>query len=72
MCERKTVVSSDVSFVPLSLRFSLILQVVGVAARQGRVWNSANTVVKVKQLLGRRFLIVFYIFNAESSSRKWV
>uniref|UniRef100_H3BVL9 Uncharacterized protein n=1 Tax=Tetraodon nigroviridis TaxID=99883 RepID=H3BVL9_TETNG len=29
-------------------------QVVGVAARQGRVWNSANTVVKVKQLLGRR------------------
>ncbi|XP_029681129.1 heat shock 70 kDa protein 14 [Takifugu rubripes] len=30
-------------------------QIVGVAARQGRVWNSANTVVKVKQLLGRRF-----------------
>lgn len=51
---------TDVSLVPLSLHFYLILQVVGVAARQGRVWNSANTVVKVKQLLGRRFLFMFF------------
>lgn len=30
-------------------------QIVGIAAKQGRTWNSANTVMKVKQLLGRRF-----------------
>ncbi|XP_068163493.1 heat shock 70 kDa protein 14 isoform X2 [Antennarius striatus] len=30
-------------------------QIVGIAAKQGRVRNSANTVVKVKQVLGRSF-----------------
>ncbi|XP_028256265.1 heat shock 70 kDa protein 14 [Parambassis ranga] len=30
-------------------------QIVGIAAKQGRVRNAANTVVKVKQVLGRRF-----------------
>lgn len=34
--------------------FFLIFQIVGIAAKQGRTWNSANTVLKVKQLLGRR------------------
>jgi len=29
------------------------MQIVGIAAKQGRVRNAANTVVKVKQLLGR-------------------
>lgn len=55
---------------PSVFTFSLILQVVGVAARQGRVWNSANTVVKVKQLLGRRFLLMFCIINSEFSRTK--
>lgn len=32
-----------------------ILQIVGIAAKQGRVRNAANTVVKVKQVLGRRW-----------------
>lgn len=31
------------------------IQIVGIAAKQGRTWNSANTVMKVKQLLGRRW-----------------
>nr|XP_046234501.1 heat shock 70 kDa protein 14 [Scatophagus argus]XP_046234502.1 heat shock 70 kDa protein 14 [Scatophagus argus] len=30
-------------------------QIVGIAAKQGQVCNSANTVVKVKQVLGRSF-----------------
>uniref|UniRef100_A0AAQ6A0A4 Heat shock 70 kDa protein 14 n=1 Tax=Amphiprion ocellaris TaxID=80972 RepID=A0AAQ6A0A4_AMPOC len=30
-------------------------QIVGIAAKQGRVRNAANTVVRVKQILGRRF-----------------
>ncbi|XP_072233314.1 heat shock 70 kDa protein 14 [Leuresthes tenuis] len=30
-------------------------QIVGIAAKQGRVRNAANTVVKVKQVLGKRF-----------------
>lgn len=30
-------------------------QIVGIAAKQGRVRNAANTVVKVKQILGRSF-----------------
>lgn len=30
-------------------------QIVGIAAKQGRVRNAANTVVKVKQVLGRSF-----------------
>ncbi|XP_068611306.1 heat shock 70 kDa protein 14-like [Brachionichthys hirsutus] len=30
-------------------------QIVGIAAKQGRVRNSANTVIKVKQVLGRSF-----------------
>ncbi|KAM9309759.1 heat shock 70 kDa protein 14 [Pholidichthys leucotaenia] len=30
-------------------------QIVGIAAKQGRVRNAANTVVKVKKVLGRRF-----------------
>ncbi|XP_017293693.1 heat shock 70 kDa protein 14 isoform X1 [Kryptolebias marmoratus] len=30
-------------------------QIVGIAAKQGQVRNAANTVVKVKQILGRRF-----------------
>ncbi|XP_054911613.1 heat shock 70 kDa protein 14 isoform X2 [Poeciliopsis prolifica] len=30
-------------------------QIVGIAAKQGQVRNAANTVVKVKQVLGRRF-----------------
>lgn len=66
MCERKAQLfcvllleKADVFLCPPVLTSALILQVVGVAARQGRVWNSANTVVKVKQLLGRRFLIMF-------------
>ncbi|XP_076153454.1 heat shock 70 kDa protein 14 [Alosa pseudoharengus] len=30
-------------------------QIVGIAAKQGRIRNAANTVVKVKQILGRSF-----------------
>ncbi|KAG7236832.1 hypothetical protein INR49_000210 [Caranx melampygus] len=30
-------------------------KIVGIAAKQGRVRNAANTVVKVKQVLGRSF-----------------
>lgn len=34
------------------------LQIVGIAAKQGRVRNAANTVVRVKQVLGRRWHVV--------------
>uniref|UniRef100_A0A3B3X937 Heat shock 70 kDa protein 14 n=1 Tax=Poecilia mexicana TaxID=48701 RepID=A0A3B3X937_9TELE len=35
-------------------------QIVGIAAKQGQVRNAANTVVKVKQVLGRREQMPYY------------
>lgn len=38
----------------LLLLFPCFIQVVGLAAKQSRIRNVSNTVVKVKQILGRR------------------
>lgn len=40
----------------------LFFQVVGLAAKQSRIRNISNTVMKVKQILGRRYGIKYY-FN---------
>uniref|UniRef100_A0A8C6TB73 Heat shock protein 14 n=1 Tax=Neogobius melanostomus TaxID=47308 RepID=A0A8C6TB73_9GOBI len=37
-----------------------VTPIVGIAAKQGRVRNAANTVVKVKQVLGRRFCMSYF------------
>lgn len=54
---RADVVANDAGdrVTPAVVAFRDKEQIVGIAAKQGRVRNAANTVVKVKQVLGRRF-----------------
>lgn len=42
--------------------FFCLMQIVGIAAKQGQVRNAANTVVKVKQVLGRRYHVSYLLF----------
>lgn len=46
--------SEAVSILLIPCGLFVCLQIVGIAAKQGQVRNAANTVVKVKQVLGRR------------------
>ncbi|XP_061570226.1 heat shock 70 kDa protein 14 [Cololabis saira] len=54
---RAEVVANDAGdrVTPAVVGFRDTETIVGIAAKQGRVRNAANTVVKVKQVLGRRF-----------------
>ncbi|XP_030637065.1 heat shock 70 kDa protein 14 isoform X2 [Chanos chanos] len=54
---RADVVANDAGdrVTPAVVAFRDTEQIVGIAAKQGRIRNAANTVVKVKQILGRRF-----------------
>uniref|UniRef100_A0A3P9MN78 Heat shock protein 14 n=1 Tax=Oryzias latipes TaxID=8090 RepID=A0A3P9MN78_ORYLA len=54
---RADVVANDAGdrVTPAVVGFRDTEQIVGLAAKQGRIRNAANTVVKVKQMLGRRF-----------------
>ncbi|XP_038148092.1 heat shock 70 kDa protein 14 [Cyprinodon tularosa] len=54
---RADVVANDAGdrVTPAVVGFRDTEQIVGIAAKQGQVRNAANTVVKVKQVLGRRF-----------------
>uniref|UniRef100_A0A8C0FZ64 Heat shock protein 70 n=1 Tax=Chelonoidis abingdonii TaxID=106734 RepID=A0A8C0FZ64_CHEAB len=59
---RADVVANDAGdrVTPAVVAYSKNEEVVGLAAKQSRVRNIANTVVKVKQILGRRvFAVVF-------------
>lgn len=49
---REGALSATQLFLPSCPLFSV--QVVGLAAKQSRIRNISNTVVKVKQILGRR------------------
>uniref|UniRef100_A0A8C7L1R4 Heat shock protein 14 n=1 Tax=Oncorhynchus kisutch TaxID=8019 RepID=A0A8C7L1R4_ONCKI len=53
---RAEVVANDAGdrVTPAVVAYRDTEQIVGIAAKQGRVRNAANTVVKVKQVLGRR------------------
>uniref|UniRef100_A0A3B4XEH9 Heat shock protein 14 n=1 Tax=Seriola lalandi dorsalis TaxID=1841481 RepID=A0A3B4XEH9_SERLL len=52
---RADVVANDAGdrVTPAVVAYRDTEQIVGIAAKQGRVRNAANTVVKVKQVLGR-------------------
>ncbi|TMS03033.1 Heat shock 70 kDa protein 14 [Larimichthys crocea] len=54
---RADVVANDAGdrVTPAVVAYRDTEQIVGIAAKQGRVRNAANTVVKVKQVLGRSF-----------------
>uniref|UniRef100_A0A667YAK6 Heat shock protein 14 n=1 Tax=Myripristis murdjan TaxID=586833 RepID=A0A667YAK6_9TELE len=54
---RADVVANDAGdrVTPAVVAYTDTEQIVGIAAKQGRVRNAANTVVKVKQVLGRSF-----------------
>ncbi|XP_071782531.1 heat shock 70 kDa protein 14 [Centroberyx gerrardi] len=54
---RADVVANDAGdrVTPVVVAYRDTEQIVGIAAKQGRVRNAANTVVKVKQVLGRSF-----------------
>ncbi|XP_023664767.1 heat shock 70 kDa protein 14 [Paramormyrops kingsleyae] len=54
---RADVVANDAGdrVTPVVVAFRDTEQIVGIAAKQGRIRNAANTVVKVKQILGRSF-----------------
>ncbi|XP_068442982.1 heat shock 70 kDa protein 14 [Clinocottus analis] len=54
---RADVVANDAGdrVTPAVVSYRATEQIVGIAAKQGRVRNAANTVVKVKQVLGRSF-----------------
>ncbi|CAB1443171.1 unnamed protein product [Pleuronectes platessa] len=54
---RADVVANDAGdrVTPAVVGYRETEQIVGIAAKQGRVRNAANTVVKVKQVLGRSF-----------------
>ncbi|CAB1346344.1 unnamed protein product [Coregonus sp. 'balchen'] len=54
---RAEVVANDAGdrVTPAVVAYRDTEQIVGIAAKQGRVRNAANTVVKVKQVLGRSF-----------------
>ncbi|XP_056280795.1 heat shock 70 kDa protein 14 [Pseudoliparis swirei] len=54
---RADVVANDAGdrVTPVVVSYRATEQVVGIAAKQGQVRNAANTVVKVKQVLGRSF-----------------
>ncbi|KAM4615136.1 heat shock 70 kDa protein 14 isoform 2-T2 [Polymixia lowei] len=54
---RADVVANDAGdrVTPAVVAYRETEQIVGIAAKQGRVRNAANTVVKVKQVLGRSF-----------------
>ncbi|XP_037616651.1 heat shock 70 kDa protein 14 [Sebastes umbrosus] len=54
---RADVVANDAGdrVTPAVVSYRDTEQIVGIAAKQGRVRNAANTVVKVKQVLGRSF-----------------
>ncbi|XP_047431392.1 heat shock 70 kDa protein 14 [Mugil cephalus] len=54
---RADVVANDAGdrVTPAVVGYRETEQIVGIAAKQGRIRNAANTVVKVKQVLGRRF-----------------
>ncbi|KAI4895620.1 hypothetical protein NFI96_007570, partial [Prochilodus magdalenae] len=52
---RADVVANDAGdrVTPAVVAYRDTEQIVGIAAKQGRIRNAANTVVKVKQILGR-------------------
>ncbi|KAL4617947.1 heat shock 70 kDa protein 14 [Arapaima gigas] len=54
---RADVVANDAGdrVTPAVVAYRDTEQIVGIAAKQGRIRNAANTVVKVKQVLGRSF-----------------
>ncbi|XP_053364217.1 heat shock 70 kDa protein 14 [Clarias gariepinus] len=54
---RADVVANDAGdrVTPAVVAYRETEQIVGIAAKQGRIRNAANTVVKVKQILGRRY-----------------
>ncbi|XP_066523664.1 heat shock 70 kDa protein 14 [Hoplias malabaricus] len=54
---RADVVANDAGdrVTPAVVSYRDTEQIVGIAAKQGRIRNAANTVVKVKQILGRRY-----------------
>ncbi|XP_063074060.1 heat shock 70 kDa protein 14 [Engraulis encrasicolus] len=54
---RADVVANDAGdrVTPAVVAYRDTEQIVGIAAKQGRIRNAANTVVKVKQILGRSF-----------------
>uniref|UniRef100_A0A4W6EMP2 Heat shock protein 14 n=1 Tax=Lates calcarifer TaxID=8187 RepID=A0A4W6EMP2_LATCA len=54
---RADVVANDAGdrVTPAVVAYRDTEQIVGIAAKQGRVRNAANTVIKVKQVLGRSF-----------------
>uniref|UniRef100_A0A8C9UWP1 Heat shock protein 14 n=1 Tax=Scleropages formosus TaxID=113540 RepID=A0A8C9UWP1_SCLFO len=54
---RADVVANDAGdrVTPAVVAYRETEQIVGIAAKQGRIRNAANTVVKVKQVLGRSF-----------------
>ncbi|XP_034382614.1 heat shock 70 kDa protein 14 isoform X1 [Cyclopterus lumpus] len=54
---RADVVANDAGdrVTPAVVSYRATEQIVGIAAKQGRVRNAANTIVKVKQVLGRSF-----------------
>lgn len=54
---RADVVANDAGdrVTPAVVAFRDTEQIVGIAAKQGRIRNAANTVVKVKQILGRSY-----------------
>ncbi|XP_066579828.1 heat shock 70 kDa protein 14 [Amia ocellicauda] len=54
---RADVVANDAGdrVTPAVVAYRETEQIVGLAAKQGRIRNAANTVVKVKQILGRSF-----------------
>ncbi|KAG5845799.1 heat shock 70 kDa protein 14 [Anguilla rostrata] len=54
---RADVVANDAGdrVTPVVVAYRDKEQIVGIAAKQGRIRNAANTVVKVKQILGRSF-----------------
>ncbi|KAJ8381881.1 hypothetical protein SKAU_G00026590 [Synaphobranchus kaupii] len=54
---RADVVANDAGdrVTPVVVAYRETEQIVGIAAKQGRIRNATNTVVKVKQILGRSF-----------------
>ncbi|WP_411024367.1 Hsp70 family protein, partial [Salmonella sp. s58760] len=54
---RADVVANDAGdrVTPAVVAYRETEQIVGIAAKQGRIRNAVNTVVKVKQILGRRY-----------------
>uniref|UniRef100_A0AAR2J8N3 Heat shock 70 kDa protein 14 n=1 Tax=Pygocentrus nattereri TaxID=42514 RepID=A0AAR2J8N3_PYGNA len=57
---RADVVANDAGdrVTPAVVAYRDTEQIVGIAAKQGRIRNAANTVVKVKQILGRRYICI--------------